>query len=53
MRFNLNLSDAARMNERRPVAAPAAKVEDHIAREWVGVGKPESAAERVRRMLAQ
>lgn len=54
MRFNLNLNETARMTDRQPVAAPAARnVPAHIAAEWTGAAKPESAAERVRRILAQ
>lgn len=53
-RFNLNLTDAARFST-RPVVQPVAarEVPAHIAAEWTGGAKPESAADRVRRLLEQ
>lgn len=53
MRFNLTLTEQAAFVARKPVAQAAAAVPAHVAAEWIGTGKPESAAERVRRMLAQ
>lgn len=50
--FKSLLTTAARMNQRpAPVAADAAAVPAHVAAEWTGAGRPESAAERVRRVL--
>lgn len=53
-RFNLDLTATARFAP-RAVAQPAAAqaVPAHVAAEWTGTGKPESAAERVRRLLEQ
>lgn len=53
MRFNLTLTEQAAFAARKPVAQAAAVVPAHIAAEWIGAGKPESAAERVRRVLGQ
>lgn len=54
-RFNLVLDTAARFAP-RAVAQPAAAtaIPAHIAAEWTGAAaKPESAADRVRRLLEQ
>lgn len=53
-RLNLNLAETARFAPRAPVAPVAARdVPAHVAAEWTGAARPESAAERVRRVLAQ
>lgn len=53
MRFNLNLTANAAFAARRPVEQKAAEVPAHIAAEWTGANKPESAAERLRRVLGE
>lgn len=51
-RFNLDLAAAARFTPRAPQAPVAARdIPAHEAKAWTGGDRPESAAERVRRML--